>query len=116
MDPKITSYTLSCPSCGAGFSCEAGIGTAKCAYCGSSVVVNPKEAEPKAFGSEDEPSLPVKVEKLVREGHDGRAVLLLRDRLSLTLAAAGRVVEIIRMDESADAGRLIEDAQNGELK
>jgi hypothetical protein len=111
-----TVYTLACPACGGRIHCKAAPATVTCAWCGSTVVVTGTAAAPRAFAQEEETPLAARIERLLRDGHDGRAVQLLRDELALPLQDAGRVVERIRLNECQGAAQVIQDAQDGKLK
>jgi hypothetical protein len=108
-------HTLACPSCGGGIKTDPASPAVTCGWCGSTVLVPKGAAPPGPFAQEDEP-LAVRVENLVRDGHDGRAVLILRDELLFSLPDAGKTVERIRLNEGRDAGRLIREAQEGKLE
>lgn len=99
-------YTLSCPSCGGNIVPQPGQANARCAHCGNTVVIPAGERGKRPFALPEEP-LAVRIGKLVGGGHDARAVQVLRDELSLSLAGAGELVELIRLNECKDVARII---------
>lgn len=99
-------YTLTCPACGAGLAPKPGMAAARCAHCGNTVALPAAAQGRKPFTPPVEP-LEVRLGKLVGGRHDGAAVQLLREELSLSVAAAGELVELVRLNECRDVARII---------
>ncbi|MCU0607251.1 MAG: hypothetical protein MUF78_07495 [Candidatus Edwardsbacteria bacterium] len=105
-------YTLSCQACGGKLNPKPGQATVRCAHCGNTVAIPAEARGRKPFTPPEEP-LEVRLGKLVGGRHDGAAVQLLRDELSLPPAAAGELVELVRLNECKDVARIIKGWMEG---